>query len=295
MTVRGFDAFAVIDWSGAKSAWQKGIAVAVCEQGKDAPALISPPGRHWTRQAVLDWLTQQADTGRNILISLDLSPSLPFDDHLSFFPGWKASPPDAKQLWRLVDNLCAEDDHLSATSFVQHPDIRRHFRQHRDCGDLFQPGAGRMRVCEAQGQAAITGINPYSCFNLIGAAQVGKSSLTGMRVLHRLGGRIPVWPFDDLPIAGPAIVEIYTSIAARASGVLPKGKSKILDGITLDAALTAFGSTPHAAIDRYTDHATDAILTAAWLRRVAENPALWSPTLLTSKIAATEGWTFGVS
>jgi hypothetical protein len=290
-----FDAFAVIDWSGAKSQWHTGIAIAVCDQGNDAPALVAPPSRHWTRQAVLDWLILQADARRNILISLDLSPSLPFADRHAYFPGWGASPDDAKQLWQLVDDLSADDDHLSATSFVQHPEIRRHFRQHRDCGDLFQPGAGRMRVCEAEGQAAIEGINPYSCFNLIGAAQVGKSSLTGMRVLHRLGGRIPVWPFDDLPIAGPAIVEIYTSIAARASGVLPKGKSKILDGITLDAALTAFGSKPHRVIDRYTDHATDAILTAAWLRSVAHEPAFWSPVLLTEKIATTEGWTFGVS
>jgi hypothetical protein len=152
-----------------------------------------------------------------------------------------------------------------------------------------------MRECEAKGQAAISGINPYSCFNLVGAAQVGKSSLTGMRVLHRLAGAIPIWPFDPVPKNGPAIVEIYTSIAARASGVLPKGKSKILDGAMLDQALAAFGSRPHAPLARYTDHATDAILTAAWLRQASKEPNLWSPDRLTAKIAATEGWTFGVS
>ena len=31
------------------------------------------------------------------------------------------------------------------------------------------------------------GCKPYSNFNLVGAAQVGKSSLSGMRMLHRLG------------------------------------------------------------------------------------------------------------
>ncbi len=293
--MRAFDAFAVIDWSGAKSHWHKGIAVAVCEQGTVAPALVDPPGKHWTRQAVLDWLEEQAKAKRNMLISLDLSPSLPFADFDAYFPGWDGSPATAKLLWHLIDELCEGDDHLSATSFVQHPEIRRHFRQHRDCGDLFQPGAGRMRVCEAEGQAAIAGINPYSCFNLIGAAQVGKSSLTGMRVLHRLGGRVPVWPFDELPSEGPAIVEIYTSIAARASGVLPKGKSKILDGDTLDAALAVFGAKPHRVMDHYSDHATDAVLTSAWLRSVAADAALWHPALLTPQIAATEGWTFGVS
>src|SRR3546814_10514255 len=59
---------------------------------------------------------------------------------------------------------------------------------------LFGLGRGRLRVCE-HGQAAM-GLSPQSCFNLVGAAQVGKSSLTCMRVLNRLRGRVPVWPFD---------------------------------------------------------------------------------------------------
>ena len=293
--MRTFEEFAVIDWSGAKSHWHKGIAVAVCKQGQSAPTLVQPPALHWTRQAVLDWMIVQADQRRNILISLDLSPSLPFLDKQAYFPGWGPSPSSAKALWQLIDRLCDSDDHLSATSIVQHSEIRRHFRQHRDCGDLFQPGSGRMRVCEAQGQAAIEGINPYSCFNLVGAAQVGKSSLTGMRVLNRLSSKIPVWPFDALTNDGPAIIEIYTSIAARASAVLPKGKAKILDGKMLDTALAAFGSEPHAALNHYTDHATDAILTAAWLRNAADQAPLWAPTLLTKEIAMTEGWTFGVT
>ncbi len=295
MTLRRFEEFAVIDWSGAKSLWHKGIAVAVCAVGESAPTLVTPPERHWTRQAVLDWLLGVANERRNILISLDLSPSLPFVDQEAYFPTWAISPSDAKALWAMVDDHSRTDEHLSATSFVEHPEVRRHFRQQGACGDLFQPGAGRMRLCEAKGQAAIPGINPYSCFNLVGAAQVGKSSLTGMRVLNRLGGAIPFWPFDPLPERGPALIEIYTSIAARASGVLPKGKSKILDGQTLDLALATFTCRPHTPLPRYTDHATDAILTAAWLRLAADRAELWSPARLSPKIAATEGWTFGVN
>jgi hypothetical protein len=292
--MRPFDAFAVLDWSGAKSRWHKGIALAICGAGTDAPALVAAPEQYWTRQAVLDWLNQQAAGQRNILIGLDLSTALPFQDKQAYFPGWEDSPKDAKALWRLVDELSEGDDHLSATRFVEHPEITRHFRQHRKCGDLFGSGRGRLRQCEAGGQAAIEGINPYSCFNLIGAAQVGKSSLTGMRVLHKLGGAIPVWPFDSVPATGPVIIEIYTSIAACASGVLPKGKSKITDGTLLDAALSKFRSEPHTSLSFYTDHATDAILTAAWLREHALRSDLWTPNTLTPSIAATEGWTFGV-
>ena len=75
-----------------------------------------------------------------------------------------------------------------------------------------------------------------SNFNLVGAAQVGKASLAGMRLLHRLSGRMPLWPLDPVPAKGPLLVEIYTSLAARAAG-LPPGRSKIRDGAVLDAAL----------------------------------------------------------
>jgi hypothetical protein len=66
------------------------------------------------------------------------------------------------------------------------------------------------------------------------------------------------------------------------------------DAESLSAALASFG-LPSVALDRHDDHSTDALVTAAWLRRAAENPALWSPAGLTPVIAATEGWTFGVA
>jgi hypothetical protein len=41
------------------------------------------------------------------------------------------------------------------------------------------------------------------------------------------------------------------------------------------------------------DHSSDALLTAAWLRRVHGERDLWHPPTLTAEIARTEGWTFG--
>ena len=286
-----FDRFAAIDWSGAQGHRHKGITVAVCSTGTAAPALVTPPeASAWSRGDILDWLLQQH--GSATLIGLDLSPALPFVDEGSYFPGWQDSPEDARALWAMVESTSVDDPHFAASSLLQDAEIRRHFRQHRDCGDLFPGGAGRMRACEI-GQRAM-GLSPTSCFNLVGAAQVGKSSLTGMRVLHRLAGRIPVWPFDPHPEDGPAIVEIYTTIAARAAGIR-KGLSKMRDAVALDAALAGLGSAPHLPLARYDDHATDAILTAAWLRANAHRPELWSPTAMTPHIARTEGWTFGVS
>jgi len=284
-----FQHFAAIDWSGAKGERQKGIAVAICGVGKKAPELLRP-GPGWARQEVLHWITNEMPPAT--LVGLDLGPSVPFLDRGAFFPEWQDSPPDARRLWALVEKVCAHDPHLSASSFVDHPDAARHYRRHGGrCGDLFQPGRGRLRLTERAQQEQ--GLNPYSNFNLVGAAQVGKSSLTGMRLLRRLDGLLPIWPFDPLPNEGSVVVEIYTSIAALAAG-LPKGRTKVRDAATLDRALASLESEPHVPLETYDDHSTDAIMSAAWLRLVHADPRLWNPPALTPRIAATEGWTFGV-
>lgn len=283
-----FTDFIAIDWSGQAVERPRGLAVARAGPGTDPPELVE---RAWSRQDIADWLAELADGGTRALIGLDLSPAFPLVDKGAYFPGWGRSPPDGPALWKLVNELSAKDPHLAATSFVNHPDARRHFRRMGDCGDLFPPGRGRFRVCE-HGQAAMR-LSPYSCFNLVGASQVGKSSLTGMRVLHRLRERVPLWPFDPLPETGPVLVEIYTALAARTAG-MRKGISKIRDVATLDEMLATLGSRAHAPLTRYDDHATDAMLSAAWLRHVAGRPELWAPAGLTPELARTEGWTFGV-
>ena len=286
---RSFAHFAAIDWSGAVGARQRGIAIALCAPGCAAPELVRL-GHIWSRLEVLEWLVEEmpADT----LVGFDLSPAFAFADCGAYFPGWGDSPPDAKSLWELVDRLCAANANLAASSFVDHPEASRYFRRHGGrTGDLFGSGRGRLRAVEHR-EAEQRRVNPYSCFNLVGAAQVGKSSLTGMRLFHRLAGRLPLWPFDPVPDTGSLIVEIYTSIAA-VDALRTKGRSKMRDGITLDTALANLDTNPHRPLERYDDHSTDAILTAAWLRHVAQNAALWNPVGLNA-VRHTEGWTFGV-
>lgn len=285
-----FAHFAAIDWSGAAGERHKGIAVAICGAGDAAPKLVRP-GHRWSRQDILDWLLDGLP--ENTLVGLDLGISLPFADRGAFFPGWSESPPDARALWALVDELCADDPHLAASSFVDHLEASRHFRRHggRE-GDLFGGGRGRFRVTE-QAQAAM-GCNPYSNFNLVGAAQVGKSSLTGMRVLHRLDGRLPVWPVDPLPESGSAVVEIYSALAAIEAG-RRAGATKLRSLAELNAALAVLGSAPARHRGPLDDHQTDALLVAAWLRRAADRAELWAPAAMTPQTAATEGWTFGAA
>lgn len=285
-----FEHFAAIDWSGAVGPVQPGIAVAICARDGGPPELIARPGG-WSRMAVLHWLRDEMPDAT--LVGLDLGLSLPFADRGAFFPGWDESPMDARALWALVDQISADDPHLAASSFVDHPHASRHFRRHggRE-GDQYGGGRGRLRLSEIEQR--LQGLNPYSNLNLVGAAQVGKSSLTGMRVMHQLAGELPIWPFDPAPAQGSLIVEIYTSLAAIAAG-RTKGRTKMTSIEALNVALETIGSTPVAGSGAIDDHSADALLTAAWLRAYGPRPELWSPAGLTPDIARTEGWTFGIT
>ena len=196
----------------------------------------------------------------------------------------------------MIDRICADDPHLGASSFVDHSDASRYFRRHggRE-GDRFQQAdtphrRGRLRVTE--GQQAMLGCTPYSNFNLVGAAQVGKSSLTGMRVLHHLRGKVPVWPVDPFASSGSMIVEIYTTIAALAGG-RTAGRSKMRELGDLNAALANLDCPKVTTKLPLDDHRCDALLTAAWLRMASSQQKFWHPAALTDEIARTEGWTFG--
>ena len=292
MNITRFEHFVAIDWSGAVGERHAGIALAVAAAGCAAPEIVRP-GHRWSRAEVADWLVTQAPA--DCLIGIDLGISLPFTDRGAFLPGWSASPADARSLWALVEQICADDPHQSASSFVDHPDAAPHYRRHggREGRD-FGGGRGRFRVTERAQEAL--GCRPYSNFNLVGAAQVGKSSLTGMRLLHRVGDQVPVWPIDPLPGTGSVIVEIYTTIAAMAAGRAP-GRSKMRTIGEVDAALATLGSAPLPAFGApatsIDDHRSDALVTAAWLRCTASDQILWQPPTLTPQIARTEGWTFG--
>lgn len=282
---RQFTRFAAIDWSGAKGSAHPGIALAVCRPGSDAPQLVAPAGRHWSRQAILDWVLAQRD---DILVGFDFSFAPPFVERGGYLPGEALEAWSAFEIWAHVDRICDDDD-LGAASLLE-----RHYRRHFYFGSADGRKSDFMhwRQCERRYNATAGG-KPSTVFDAIGASQVAKASFAGMRLLHHARGAIRIWPFDTTGEAGPLIVEIYTQIAARAGG-LRKGLSKVRDGDGLDSALAALGSGPHTPLPRYSDHATDAILTAAWLRARSGDPALWLPSGLTPAVRQSEGWTFGV-
>jgi hypothetical protein len=298
--MRDFDHFLAIDWSGARGERHRGIALALATSAGEAPVLVEPPRGGFSRTEVLEILRD--DLPANTLVGIDLGISLPFNDCGAFFPGWDASPTHAKKLWALIDEICADDPHLGAHSFIDHPEARRYFRHGKgDEGDRFHlPQAisreGRFREAEiAQWRQKC---RPVSNFNLVGAAQVGKSSLTGMRMLHQLRGHLPVWPMDPVPErrlkqGGSLLVEIYTGLASREAAARSGSRTKLLTYADLNAALSVLDCPPLDRVGEVDDHSSDALLTAAWLRKVAGEDERWEPRCLTAEIAWTEGWTFG--
>lgn len=284
MTPR-FARFAAIDWSGAKGARHKGIAIALCETGQAVPRLIRAPGGIWSRQAATDWLLETA-AQTSTLFGFDFSFAPPFVTRGAYLPG-DAAPEDGPAFWAYVDAIC-EDADLGAASLLEVAH-RRHFYFGK--ADGAKAGFMHHRACEAQYNAGGAG-KPSTVYDAIGAAQVAKASFAGMRMLHKVRRQVPVWPFDPVPATGSLVIEIYTSIAARAAG-RPKGRTKMRDTAALNAALSALGSGQHMG-PMPDDHGADALVTAAWMRNAALRPDLWAPPALTAKIARTEGWTFGV-
>ena len=178
-----FSRFVGIDWSGAKGVRHPSVQVALCEAGDAPPQLVLPPSGVWSRAGVLDWL---GGLSGDVLVGMDAG------------FGFAAVPSftqPARGLWAEVETVCAGEADLGAHGFIEHrrdafwlgaADGPRHLRAH-------------LRVTEQVYKQSGLGV-PTSNFVLLGASQVGKATLTAMRLLHRL--QWPVWPFDPLTERG---------------------------------------------------------------------------------------------
>jgi hypothetical protein len=146
------------------------------------------------------------------------------------------------------------------------------------------------RVCE-QAFNATGGGKASTVYDAIGAAQVAKASFAGMRLLHRLDGRVSMWPFDEAAAGRSLVVEIYTRAFIRLAGLSGR---KVRTLTQLDVALTALGSRPSILDRDPNDHESDVLIAAAGLRAIAGETRYWNPPDLTPALARSEGWTFGV-
>jgi len=278
-----FEAFVAIDWSGAKGRRHKGIAIAEA-RGEGPPRLVRPT-HVWSRQEVLDWLLERA-AAEPTLFGFDFSFAPPIVERGEYLPGEADVPATAREFWAYVEALSNDED-LGAASFLEQAH-RKHF--YFGIADGVKSTFVRFRQCD-QALNAQGGRKTASAYDAIGAAQVAKASFSGMRLLHRINGKVAIWPMDPLPAEGSAVVEIYTRIYLRRSGLSGR---KLRSRAELNQALAGLDSPPARLRFEPNDHQTDALVTAAGMRALAADPAAFAPSSLTPDIACSEGWTFGV-
>ena len=283
-SVPEFDCFVAIDWSGAKGRRHKGIAIA--EARGDAPPRLVRSEHVWSREEVLDWLLKRA-AREPTLFGFDFSFAPPIVEKGEYLIGEPDVPRTAREFWAYVDGLCDDED-LGAASFLEIAH-RRHF--YFGIADGVKADFVRFRQCDTRLNEQ-GGRKTASAYDAIGAAQVAKASFSGMRLLHRLHGKVAIFPMDPLPEHGSAVVEIYTRIYLRRAGM---SGAKLRTRAELNRALVGLGSKPVRLSFEPNDHQTDALVTAAGMRALARTEArAFAPEGLTPKIAKTEGWTFGV-
>ncbi|MES2120435.1 MAG: hypothetical protein V4513_07650 [Pseudomonadota bacterium] len=279
-----FASFVAIDWSGAKGRRHKGIAIAEV-RGEAAPRLVRP-GHAWSRKEVLAWLLERAEK-EPTLFGFDFSFAPPLIERGEYLLGEAGVPKTAREFWAYVDRLCDDED-LGAASFLERAH-RKHF--YFGIADGVKADFVRFRQCDARLNAQ-GGRKTASAYDAIGAAQVAKASFSGMRLLHRLDGKVAIFPMDPLPEHGSAVVEIYTRIYLRRAGMTGV---KLRSRAELNRALKGLDSPPAPLRFEPNDHQTDALVTAAGMRQLARTePNAFSPEGLTAEIARSEGWTFGV-
>ena len=286
-----FARFVAVDWSGARGPGYGGIAVARCGAGGGQPELVAPPdGRHWRRTDVLAWMLAAMD-GPPTLFGFDFAFALPFCDRGSYLPPGVFAAATPRALWQWVDATCAGDPDFFAGRLIDMPALAGLFWS---AGKRPAGFAERLRLSDRTCRDAGLG-RPQSVYKLIGAAQVGKGSLAGMRFLHALcqaaGDRIAVWPFAVPEGQRHVCCEIYPGLFAAAGG----GRGKVRDAAHLTDILGSLGCSedlPAAAMGN--DHEADALVSAAGLRYYAGRAATWRPSAMTAEAAAREGWIVGL-
>ena len=287
-----FDKFIGIDWSGAKGSKQGGLQIAVAGPDNDAPKLISPnEGNLWGRDDVFLWLSETIKSER-ALIGFDFAFGYPHHDLGCYFPGMNKDPTHIFGLWELIDKTCKEASNFYGGSFYKRKELpfHKYFLSPYGKGELYFP---RKRITELFCKKVTA---PHPTMKCIGPANVGTGSLAGMRFLHKLkkslDKEIEIWPFEKKRGHSVA-VEIFPRLYFKQSGTNPQNWQ---DQEMINNALKYFDSKPIQQdwIPKREDE-PDALVSAAALRSLASNPAMWSAPDDYSSEANREGWIFGVT
>ena len=281
-----FDRFVAMDWSGSNARRYNGIAIAVCRPGASAPKLVRPTSGSWSRTAVAEWLNSEIASGARLLVGFDFAFGFPYLPKEGYLGGRAGKVRTIFELWRLIDTLSRDDADFGCAGMVA-----THLDLFWTAGPRPTGWIQRKRVAEHACGAA-TRTHPESLYKLLHSKQVGKASMTGIRVLNnvrrRHPGRFAIWPFEA-PSQSIAVEIFPTLFREDALG----STAKIRTWSGLNEALAHYGSRAmERANGTLTDHDSDALLSAAALRSLGADHRQWTPPA--ERRIAREGWIFGV-
>ncbi len=257
-----FEEFIGIDWSGAKQPVKThSISLASC-QSADASAPIALESS-LSRQDVYEQILARCQSSHKTLIGIDCNFSY------CYKVGKEQFSHDARytDLWKEVENLNIEQTNFFAGECWKQESFKKYFWTEGKQPDWFNIES-LQRATEARAHAQEFG-KPESPFKLIGAKQVGKGGLAGMRLLRALkekcGDALAIWPFemDKVQKAKVVIAEIYPRLFIRKAGL---GNAKVRDVPSLNKVLHHYSSKPFDNDMHLNDHLTDAIIASAGLR-----------------------------
>ena len=322
MTIRikNFTDFIGIDWSGANIKLSKGnpaLAVGHCQTCDGPPRLILPEnGGAWTRQAIADFIVaiSREPAERRVLIGIDCNFGYCHAVGMrQFGPSYTSY-----DLWQAVEKAAAEtpgaeSQDFYAGAYARHPVFGQAFWTKGPQPDWFIPEK-LMRQTEKHCIAQSLG-RPESPFKLIGAKQVGKGGLAGMRMglflKEQLGSDLCIWPFekDTCGEARTVITEIFPRQFLVRAGFRQQKIHSAADftdalyrlGVCADAnQVLPLLSTLDFAQDRTISDKTDALCAAVGLRMLCGQKLhvpvdLFHPPAMTRAAQICEGWIFGVA
>ena len=220
------------------------------------------------------------------LFGFDFSFAPPFVERGAYLPGETGVPDNARDFWAYVDAL-SDDEDLGAARFLEQVH-RRHF--YFGIADGVKADFVRFRHCDAHLNAQ-GGRKTASAYDAIGAAQVAKASFSGMRLLHRLDGKVAIWPMDPLPDGRQrGGRDLHPHLPPqrgheRQEAAQPRRAQSGAGRLGQQAGAAAVRA--QRSPDRRAGH-------RGGNAGASGQPAAFAPPGLTPELAATEGWTFGI-
>jgi hypothetical protein len=183
-----------IDWSGRSGSDQR--RALWLAQAVNCKLIRLEAGR--SREETVELLIAEANRNPDLIVGLDFAFSLP-----EWYLRDRALTPRALWARLATEELTRRMRSLGLARWMNSPEPP--FWTTAQAHALLMADQ-KFRRTEIDARAA--GSQPKSVFQLVGAGQVGRSSLYGMQALHRLAvAGFGIWPFHEAE--PPMLVEIY--------------------------------------------------------------------------------------